>query len=80
MERSQVVERIVELMEDVFDQEGIIYSDDLTADGVEDWDSLSNVRLLVLTERTFKIRFSAAEMESFKNIGELVDKVVQKLG
>ncbi len=78
MERDEVIGRLVGLMEDAFDEDEIEYSDDLTADDIEEWDSLSNVRFIVSVERAFGVRFTVGEIEGFRNIGELVDTVVAK--
>lgn len=67
-------------MEDAFDEDDIAYSDDLTADDIEEWDSLSNVRFIVSVEQAFGVRFTVGEIEGFANVGELVDKIVEKLG
>jgi acyl carrier protein len=80
LDREQVISRLVELMEDAFDEDDIAYSDDLTADDIEEWDSLSNVRFIVSVEQAFGVRFTVGEIEGFANVGELVDKIVEKLG
>lgn len=67
-------------MEDAFDEDDIEYSDELTADDIEEWDSLSNVRFIVSVEQAFGVRFTVGEIEGFANVGELVDKIVEKLG
>lgn len=67
-------------MEDAFDEDDIDYSDELTADDIEEWDSLSNVRFIVSVEQAFGVRFTVGEIEGFANVGELVDKIVEKLG
>ena len=38
MERAEIAETITELMEDVFDVDDLVYSDDLDASQVEEWD------------------------------------------
>jgi acyl carrier protein len=80
LDREQVISRLVELMEDAFDEDDIAYSDELTADDIEEWDSLSNVRFIVSVEQAFGVRFTVGEIEGFANVGELVDKIVEKLG
>jgi acyl carrier protein len=80
LDREQVISRLVELMEDAFDEDDIDYSDELTADDIEEWDSLSNVRFIVSVEQAFGVRFTVGEIEGFANVGELVDKIVEKLG
>jgi acyl carrier protein len=71
---------MIELMEDAFDEDGIEYSDELTANDIEEWDSLSNVRFIISVERAFGVRFTVGEIEGFNNVGELVDAVLAKLG
>jgi acyl carrier protein len=80
LDREQVISRLVELMEDAFDEDDIAYSDDLTADDIEEWDSLSNVRFIVSVEQAFGVRFTVGEIEGFANVGELVAKIIEKLG
>jgi len=80
MERGEIVDRLVPIMRDVFDDDAIDYSDGLSADDVEEWDSLSHIRFIVSVEKAFKIRFSSAEMEGFKSVGDLVDAVHKKTG
>jgi len=76
--RNDVIAKLVPLMEDIFDEDGLVYSDSLTADDVAEWDSLSHIRLMVAIERSFRIRFATSEMENLKNVGELVDAIVTK--
>jgi acyl carrier protein len=80
LDREQVISRLIELMEDAFDEDDIAYSDDLTADDIEEWDSLSNVRFIVSVEQAFGVRFTVGEIEGFANVGELVAKILEKLG
>ena len=80
MDRADIIERLVPIMEDSFDEDGITYSDDLSADEIEEWDSLSHVRFIAAVERAFRVRFTVGEIEGFKNAGELVDAVAAKLG
>lgn len=78
MDRTAVIEELVPLMEDTFDEDEVEYSDDLTADDIEEWDSLSNIRFIVAVEKKFGVRFSVGEIEGFQNVGELVDAIIAK--
>ena len=80
MTRDDIIERLVPIMEDVFDEDGLAYADSLSADEIEEWDSLSHIRFMVAVEKAFGTRFSTAEIEGFKNVGELVDALTAKLG
>lgn len=49
-----------------------------TANDVEDWDSLSHIYLVVAIEKHFGIRFLSSEVNSFLNIGEMVNSILNK--
>lgn len=77
-EDSALLERLQEIMADVFDDDDLTITVETTADDVEDWDSLSHIRLMVAIEREFGVKFSNAEIEGLTNVGELIDLIKQK--
>jgi acyl carrier protein len=79
MRANDTLESVRELMIDVFDADDLVISDDTTADDVEGWDSLHHIRLIVAVERRFKIKFENSEVESLKNVGDLVRMVDKKV-
>lgn len=78
MNREQGASRLTEIMSEVFDVDDLNYSDSLTADDVDGWDSLSHVRFLVTVEKQFGLRFTSSEIDGFKNVGEMLDVIVQR--
>lgn len=80
MTRDDVITKLVTVMEDVFDEDEINYTDTLTANDVAGWDSLSHIRFLLALERSFGVRFATREIEHFKNVGDLVSALQSKLG
>ena len=78
MTRDEVISKLIPVMEDVFDEDGLTYSDAMTADDVDEWDSLSHIRFMVSVEKAFGIRFPTGEIEKFGNLGQLVDAIVAK--
>ena len=72
MPASNTLNSVRELMIDVFDADDLEVTDATTADDVEEWDSLHHIRLIVAVERHFKIKFKNAEVETLKNVGDLV--------
>lgn len=71
--------RLTEVFRTVFDDDTIELSRSLTADDVDGWDSLSHVNLLLAIELEFDIEFKAHEVQSFNNVGELMDNIAGKL-
>ena len=78
MDINQILQEVNELFIDVLDEENIILRRDSTADDVEDWDSLTNMRLIVAIEKHFNIKFTSSEIQNFKNVGEMCDSIIKK--
>lgn len=74
-----VIEALTGIFREVFDDEEITLSREMTADDVDGWDSLSHVNLIVTIEARFNIKFSHKELLTFKNVGDLMDSIQSKL-
>ena len=79
MSRDEVFERLNEVFRDVFDDESITVNDQTTADDIEDWDSLDHINLMAAVESEFGIKFSMGQVVTMKNVGEMVDIILQKV-
>lgn len=79
MNREEIVDHVSQVFADTLDEENIKLTESTTADDVEGWDSLTHVQLVVAVEKKFKIRFSAKEIQSWKNVGEMIDSISSKL-
>lgn len=66
------LEQVQSIMQDVFDLDDLEITPETSAADVEEWDSLSHIRLIVAIEKAFKIRFKTAEITGLQNVGELV--------
>jgi acyl carrier protein len=67
------------IFQQVFDDDSIRISPELTANDIDGWDSLSHVNLIVAVETRFNIRFSQKELLTFKNIGDLFKCIEGKI-
>lgn len=74
-----VTEELTAVFREVFDDEGIQLTPELTADDVEGWDSLSHVNLVIAVEMKFDIEFTQKEIRSFANVGEMIACIESKL-
>jgi acyl carrier protein len=78
MTREEGATRLTNIIRDVFDIDDLEYSDHLTASDVDGWDSLSHVRFVVTVEKSFGFRFTSSEIDSLKNLGDVLDVIVQR--
>jgi acyl carrier protein len=63
----------------VFDNSDIKISPEMTANDIDEWDSLSHVNLVVAIEKHFKVKFKNSEIIRWKNIGQMLDSINEKL-
>ena len=80
MSREVILGRIRDVMADVFDVDvdETVITPETTANDIEQWDSLSHIRLIVAVERKFKVKFTNSEIESLTRVGDLVALVEAK--
>jgi len=75
---ASIYQGLTRLLREVFDDDTLVATPLLTAQDVDGWNSLGNVRLFVEIERAFAVRFSATEIASLENVGRLVDLIGKK--
>jgi len=73
------IEEITPVFREVFDDDSINLTSSTTADDVEEWDSLSHMNLVIALELKFKIKFALGELQTLKNVGEMLDLINRKL-
>lgn len=78
MEKEKALEKVNKIFIDVLDNEEIVLTDATTANDVEDWDSLTHIQLVVAIEREFNLRFTSMEIQSWTNVGEMIDCIISK--
>lgn len=79
MTREEAYSKLNEVFRDVFDDDDITVGDSTTADDIEDWDSLEHINLVVAVEKKFGIKFNMGEVNGFKNVGEMMDIILQRV-
>jgi acyl carrier protein len=72
MDDLQIYVRIGDIIQDLFDDDKIVVTPDLSAKDVEGWDSISHIRLLLTIEKSFKIKFTTSEIGKLERVGDLV--------
>lgn len=80
MTRTDVFEKLNGIFRENFDDEDIILAEDTSSADIEDWDSLEQINLIVAIQGEFKVKFNIDEVNAMKNVGEMVDVILQKMG
>ena len=76
MTKEETYSRLKDVFADVFEKE-VELNDNITAADVDGWDSLSHITLIGTIEDEFDIKFPMKDVVHMKNVGELVDKIIE---
>jgi acyl carrier protein len=79
MDEAQIYTRLAEIFQEVFDEDSMVVTPELSAKDVDGWDSLAHIRLMLTVEKSFKIKLSTSEIGKLQNVGDLV-KLIRARG
>lgn len=79
MPLDEIYARLSDILAEVFGDDALVATPELTADKVPGWDSFAHIRFMLTVERTFGVEFSASQISSPKNVGELAELIASKL-
>ena len=79
MSRDEIFKKLNEVFCDVFDDPDIRVNDSTTAADIDGWESLTHITLISSIEDAFDISFSMKEVVKMKNVGEMVDRIEEKI-
>lgn len=74
-----ILKELQPIFQDVFDDEDLVVTNESNAESIEDWDSLSHIRLVVAIEKQFCIKFAFGELQGLKNVGEMITLIEKKI-
>jgi len=78
MDNKEILNQVQEIFHDQLDDETIVITNETNAEDVDDWDSLTHIMLVVAIEKQFKIKFTSTEIVSWKNVGEMINCILNK--
>ena len=79
MSREEILEKLNEIFQDMFDDEDLEITEETVADDVEGWDSLMHISLIEEVEDAFDIRFTMVEVNGMQNVGVMVSIIAERM-
>ena len=79
MTREEIFIGVQKIFRDIFDEEDLTIQDSTNSDEIEEWDSLNHINLVSAIEIEFQIKFTLGELITLKDVGAMVDLMVEKL-
>jgi acyl carrier protein len=77
--RESDEKKLTEIFRDLFNNPGLILTDELTASHVPGWDSFNHINLVMMIEEEFDTRFSTTEIAQLANVGQFKELIASKI-
>ena len=78
MDRSEYLTKIKDIVEDTLGLSDLVLTEETKASDIDDWDSIMHVEIIVNIEEEFDVKFKTLEIESYKNIADIISGVMSK--
>jgi len=79
MKREEIFKKVSIVFQEVLEDDNLVISEDQGAEDIDEWDSLTHIMLIVETEKAFQLKFLSSEISNWKNIGEMITAIEEKL-
>jgi len=73
-----VYDVLTEILRDVFDNESVVATPDLSAKDVPEWDSFNHINIVAAAEMRFGVKFRTSEIEGLRNVGDFAALIERK--
>ena len=79
MTKEEIFNGVQDIFRDIFDEDNLIISNSTNADEIEEWDSLNHINLVCAIEQEFDIKFALGELVTLKDVGAMIELMIEKL-
>jgi acyl carrier protein len=79
MDIKEVETKLTYIFRRVLNNDSLVLTNDLTANDVDNWDSLTHMLLVAEIESVFSIKFKLKELNKMRNVGDMIIIIISKL-
>lgn len=72
---NSILEEITPIFRDLFVDDELVLTPEMTADDVDGWDSLSHTRLILAIESHYGVKMPMERVMNLENLGDLADLI-----
>tara|TARA_B100000242_G_C42618422_1_gene291570 strand:- start:140 stop:391 length:252 start_codon:yes stop_codon:yes gene_type:complete len=76
--KKQILIKLQNIFRVIFDDDNIKLNSKTTAEDIDEWDSLNQIRIILACEKEFSVKLNPREINDFVNIGEMVEHLFSK--
>ena len=79
MTKNGVLVKLTNIFREIFNDREIVINNKMTAQDIDNWDSLTHMLLISKVEEEFEIKFKLKELNNLNNVGNLVNIINEKI-
>jgi len=78
LSKEDVLAELQPIFREALDSPELTVTRSSNALNTPNWDSLAHIELIEMVESHFKVRFGLGELQDLKEVGDLVDLIIEK--
>lgn len=78
MSKNEIIEKLTPIFREVLEKNDLVLTDELSANDVENWTSLTHMLIMTKIEETFGITFKLKELKKLQNVGDMISVLEEK--
>ena len=75
---EEIKKRLNQVFQEVFDDDDLQIFDEMTANDLEEWDSLMHITLVVSTEKEFGLLLNEKEVGQLDDVGTMINLLMDR--
>lgn len=79
MEKEEILEVLNGIFQTVFSKPDLKLDYSMSADSIDEWDSLSNMTIISEIENHYGIHFKLRDIIKMHNVGDMCDTILKKV-
>lgn len=79
MNETEIYNALNDIFREVFDDETLAVTGEMSAADIPEWDSFNHINIIVASEMRFGVKFRTAELDQLQNVSDFVELLQGKL-
>lgn len=75
---DEILEELQPIFEKALDEPDLKVTPQSNAGNTPNWDSMAHIDIIEMVERKFHVKFALGELQDLKNVGDLIQLLVEK--
>ena len=76
---QEILPMLTRILRDLLFDDSIVLTTETRREDVPNWDSFNYINFIVAIEMEFGVKFKIADIESFENVGAIVEQMTKML-